>query len=200
MCCAGGDRTRRHNMLRNRTLKFARAAGANPEAEKAGLLLPSRPGDLSEASARRPADLFLPCWANGAPAALDFAVTAPQQQTQLAGSQQVALAAATEYEILKRTHLGTASACQAQGIEFIPMVIETTGAWGPAAHPVLHHLAKSASLRSGRSQGAELQLFLQVAAVAVRSANARAHLRRRAAGCLDTPDSAEWATADDDAA
>ena len=194
MCCAGGDRTRRHNLLRNRTFKFAKAAGMSPEAEKTGLLLPNQPGDTAAAQGRRrPADVFLPRWVAGAPAALDFAVTCPQQQSQLSSSQHQPLAAAMEYETLKRTHLGTASACQAQGVEFIPMVVESTGAWGPAAQVVLQQMAKAASLRSGRRASDELRLFLQVAAVTLRVANARAQLRRRAAVSGFEGDCAAWA-------
>ena len=54
-CSAGGDRTLRHNALRNAVFRLAKEAGANPELEKPSLLLPERPGDL--VSQRRPADI-----------------------------------------------------------------------------------------------------------------------------------------------
>eukprot|EP00662_Eupelagonemidae_sp_cell21_P057207 gene57207-biopygen54057 len=71
VCCAGGDRTVRHNLLRNAAFRIAAAAGLRPELEKPGLLRP-RPqqGSLEEdgrrtegsrgADGRRPADVFLP--------------------------------------------------------------------------------------------------------------------------------------------
>ncbi|CAE8640315.1 unnamed protein product [Polarella glacialis] len=84
MCCAGGDRTRRRNGLRNRIFRGAARAGLHPELERPGLLLPSRPGDINQnEQARRPADVYLPCFTGGLPAALDFAVTAPQRQETL---------------------------------------------------------------------------------------------------------------------
>ena len=55
------------------------------------LLLPSCPED-TQASRRRPADIFLPALA-GSPAALDFAVTAPQRQETLALAETGAAAA-----------------------------------------------------------------------------------------------------------
>ena len=71
-CPGGGDRTKRHNFVRNCSFNFCADAGLNPEAEKPGLLMP-RPnqGVLAEdgrrqqegalgAAARRPADIYLP--------------------------------------------------------------------------------------------------------------------------------------------
>eukprot|EP00660_Eupelagonema_oceanica_P019655 gene19655-biopygen17802 len=71
-----GDRTTRHNFLRNTAFRLAHAAGLRPELEKPGLLRP-RPciGALEEdgctllgsrgAAARRPADVFLPSFRLG---------------------------------------------------------------------------------------------------------------------------------------
>ena len=39
-CCSGGDRTKRHNRIRNRGNQKASAAALNPELEKPGLLCP----------------------------------------------------------------------------------------------------------------------------------------------------------------
>ena len=83
----GGDRTKRHNLVRNVGVRLATAAGWRPEPEKPGLLRP-RPaqGNLFEdgsevrevgrgPEARRPADIYVPRWDLGGEAALDFAVT-----------------------------------------------------------------------------------------------------------------------------
>ena len=87
-CCGAGDRTRRHNLIRNLVYHAASAAGLSPELEKPGLLAqrPSsgsayengascRTGD-NDTSFRRPADVFIPRWRSGPPAAWDFAVAA----------------------------------------------------------------------------------------------------------------------------
>ena len=75
VCACGGDRTRRHNGVRDRVCTFASAAHQNPEKEKPGLLQPS--SDQPNAAGRRPADVFLPSWHRGAGAALDIAITSP---------------------------------------------------------------------------------------------------------------------------
>ena len=86
-CACGGDRTKRHNLVRNVGVRLATAAGWRPEPEKPGLLRPrptqaSRSEDGSESreggrgpEARRPADIFVPCWDLGSSTALNFAVT-----------------------------------------------------------------------------------------------------------------------------
>ena len=82
-CACGGDRTKRHNLLRNEVYHICHSAGLHPELEKPGLL-EGRPligasaesGSSEDQSAnRRPADVYIPRWRRGAPAALDFAVT-----------------------------------------------------------------------------------------------------------------------------
>ena len=56
---AGGERTQRHNALRDLLASWADRAGLQPEVEKPGLLLPQRP-DEARLAQRRPADIFLP--------------------------------------------------------------------------------------------------------------------------------------------
>ena len=66
-CSCGGDRTKRHNLLRNEVFHLCNSAGLNPELERQGLLQP-RPlvGATQENGAtrnsnnlRRPADIYL---------------------------------------------------------------------------------------------------------------------------------------------
>ncbi|CAE7200052.1 nipblb [Symbiodinium natans] len=72
-CVAGGERTLRHNAVRNLVCSWAERGVLQPERERAGLLLPQRPDEAALAR-RRPADVFLPAF-RGTPTALDFAVT-----------------------------------------------------------------------------------------------------------------------------
>ena len=58
-CVAGGERTQRHNAVRDLLAAWAERAGFRPELEKPGLLLPQRPDDTRVAH-RRPADIYLP--------------------------------------------------------------------------------------------------------------------------------------------
>ena len=178
VCSAGGDRTLRHNALRNFIFRRAAAAGLNPELEKARVLLPPRPGANQAQARRRPADVYLPSWVAGAPAALDFAVTSPARQDIVAQAAETALAAATAYSDKKREHLNTEALCREAGVTFVPMVVETTGAWAPEAMKVLRRIAAATAAATGRDAAAIRQEMLQGAAVYVRRANARAELRR----------------------
>jgi cytochrome c5 len=169
----------RHNKVRNEVLKFCHhdAAISNAELEKAGLLLPARPSDEQQ-SARRPADIYLPRWYDGLPAALDFAVTSPNQSATVGIAAREALHAAVSYSETKRAYLNTVTQCQAQGVTFLPMVCETSGAWAPEASAVLKQLARQAASRDARPASEHYRALLQRLAVKVRTANAKAHLRR----------------------
>ena len=145
--------------------------------ERPGLLIPPRPDDTAN-NLRRPADIYLPAWYDGLPAALDFAVTAPQRLGIVATAAREALAAATAYSQQKRDHANTEADCTAAGVTFLPMVAETTGAWAPEALLVLKQLAKAAAIKLGRDAAVVTKELLQGTAVTIRRANARAHLRR----------------------
>ena len=177
-CAAGGDRTQRHNALRDLVAEHAARAGLRPELERPGVLLPQRPEDTHVAR-RRPADIFLPTWVGGSPVALDFAITAPQRQETLARAAEEDLAAAAAYAARKAAFEGTAEACAAQGVRFCPMVAESTGAWEPEAERVLRRISRTAAARNGTDPAAAWTLFQQQTSVLLRRARAQAELRRR---------------------
>ena len=144
--------------------------------EKAGLLPPSP--DSLDANLRRPADVYLPSWQGGRPAALDLAITSPHRQDMRQSAPLAVGAAATAYESTKRSHLNTAADCEHQGFAFVPVVGEPSGGWGPSAMCVLTSLAHAAAVRSGQTEGAVLRTYLQRLCASVRKARARALLRR----------------------
>ena len=179
MCSAGGERVLRHNAARNVVFRWAERAGLSPELERPGLLLPQRPGD-SHLGRRRPADVFVPALA-GVPSALDLAITAPQRMHHLLALGTVGGgSAAAAYAATKAAHLGTARECAAQGVRFVPLVAETTGAWDPAAATVLRCIARAVAAREGGDREALHAGFLQDFCVTIRAGRARAVLRRRA--------------------
>ena len=122
--------------------------------------------------------MYLPALA-GSPAALDFAITAPQRQEALAIASRETGAAAADYARLKERHLDTAKSCEAQGVVFVPMVAESTGTWDKGAATVLKHLATAVAARSGDAPDAAQAALLQELSVTVRSWRGRAALRRR---------------------
>ena len=164
--------------VRDLLCSWAERAGLQPEREKPGLLLPQRPED-SGLARRRPADIYVPSYL-GSPVAFDLAVTGPQRQETLGAAARKSLAAATAYADVKRAHQDTASVCQAQGVRFLPLVVETTGAWEPEAASVLQHISRAAAARESADPAALHGELLQELSITVRSFRARAVLRRRA--------------------
>lgn len=182
MCAAGGERTQRHNAVRDLVYEWAQRGGLRPERERPGLLLPHAPDEVNNLARRRPADVYLPAFA-GSPVALDFAVTAPQRQETLAQASLRTGAAAEAYAEHKRSHLNTAAACEAQGVKFVPMVAECIGAWEDAASKVLKHLAQAVATQTGADSATCFGTLLQELGTTIRSYRARAALRRRAEAC-----------------
>ena len=98
----------------------------------------------------------------------------------LAEAAKRATSAAEAYASTKATHLGTARECEAQGVAYVPLVVETTGAWAPRAAGILKRVARAAAARSGEEPGRTHAKLLQELCVIVRGYRARAVLRRRA--------------------
>ena len=80
---------------------------------------------LVPGSASRPADVFLPTWERGQPAALDVTVVSTLQNRTVAEAASVsgyALSVARERKVVSHSE-----ACQSAGVSFVPMVVETLG-------------------------------------------------------------------------
>ena len=162
VCPNWGDRTKRHNHLRNGVYSLAAGAGLSPELDKPGLLLQPRPsiGPLLEnglfpASGRRPADVYLPRWRGGFPVFLDLAVTSGLRDT--AASAQDASSYPTAYEDHKCSNLATKTLYNSASLSFVPLVAEAVGgAWGPCSarsslsSPSLRHAFCGVSRRSAK--------------------------------------------------
>jgi len=187
VCACGGDRSSRHNHIRNVGARFFNAAGLRPELEKPGLL-PPRPRTESEGdaasvpcrpSSRRPADVFVPRWHLGRPAAFDFAVSSGMKGGALEESARDGYHAASTYAETKRSHLSTAAVCDSQGILFIPMVCEAHGgSWDKRALEVWRQVAKARSLISGEPWELCFQSMMQTLSIAIHRANAQAIVSR----------------------
>ena len=77
-CNSGGQRTRRHNMIRDAVHKLAATAGINPRLEVVGLI----PGHQE-----RPADILLPSWdVTGSDMAIDVTIVNPTQPKYLSNA------------------------------------------------------------------------------------------------------------------
>lgn len=122
-CGGNGDRIHRHDSIRGALFSAAQSAALAPRKEVPALI----PGISS-----RPADIYLPNWKRGQPAALDVTVISTLQQQTVEGasdSQGHALTVGRERKLA--AHSG---ACRSVGVHFIPLVVESLGGWdGEAA-------------------------------------------------------------------
>ena len=174
VCCAsGGDRTVKHNGLRDATHFHLSTAGFDAKKEVPGLL----PDDPR----RRPGDLLVPDWVDGRAMALDFAVTCPLQASARNDAAKNTLATAMAYESHKLADRETARRCQDQAINLKPMVVETFGGWGPIAQGVFKIVARKASEKSGLPQSVTTNHIYQNLGIKLQRANARSILARLAA-------------------
>ena len=183
VCSCKGDRTIRHNALRNCAFRFARSSALNPQREKPGLL-PPRPDaecikEKAHSSGRRPADIWLPQWCDGGPAALDFAVTSGMRSADLHRSAIDHTAALVDYEAHKRNYLSTAVLCEQQGLQFLPMVVEGHGgSWGSIAKEAFKALCREHANHNGVTMSSSCSDFAQRMSITLERENARAILRR----------------------
>ena len=143
MCCGHqGERISRHNALRDAIHDTAAAAALNPIKEGRYLL----PGNN-----RRPADVYIAGWEAGKDAALDITVVNPLQEAL------VQEAAATPGHALQFRHntkmAGAAAECQAQGIAFLPLVVESLGGWDERAVHQVKKLSSALARNSGEDEG-----------------------------------------------
>ena len=169
-CRGGGDITVRHNSLRDACFHRCLSAGFSAERELSGLL-PSDPR-------RRPADVFVQACPGIGPAALDFAVTCPLQQSMVHDAARRPLAAAMDYEAHKYAGRDTAQRCSSAGFKLVPLVAETLGGWGPAAQGFFRHLAKATANRTGTDVSVATCQLYEHLGITLQRANARAVLSR----------------------
>ena len=194
VCPCRGDRTVRHNALRDLTVAEAVCARSSPEKEKQGLL-PGRPLDdgapsrqQQEDGQRRPADVYLPRGVGGAkraPAALDWAITSGLRADKVHQIAEGTSDILAEYADFKRTYKDTESKCQRQGLQFVPLIIEAHGGgWGGPLRQVAGFLAaqqKTAGEWCREGTGARMA---QRISTTLQRENARAILRRLSATAL----------------
>ena len=112
-CGGNGDRILRHNSIRDAIFNSACSAALAPRREVPSLI----PGSQS-----RPADIYLPNWERGQPAALDVTIISPLQSLTLHRAASYALTVGKQRKVAAH-----AAACHAVGVSFVPLVFETLG-------------------------------------------------------------------------
>ena len=194
-CQCGGDRTIRHNAVRNAHHAEAVEAGLWSEREKAGLL-PARPsadGMTLKGNGRRPADVWLPRGVSGASEAWDFAVTSGMQSLVFRSAAAQPEFVFQRYEQMKREYKSTARICTDAGFHFVPLVYEAhAGGWSPLAQATVDWLAKEAAASHGEEGPAVALRIAQRISATLRRENARAILRRSPQNAEQGAQPSDW--------
>ncbi|KAL5508829.1 hypothetical protein EMCRGX_G004082 [Ephydatia muelleri] len=124
----------------------------------------------------RPADVLVPNWDLGKPAAFDLTVASPLNQSIL--NEACATAGSSPRVSEQRKHASNDVKCSELGWSCIPLAVETYGCWGAEARLHLSRLASRLAARLNCSKShATSTLYGRLNLVLVR-ANARALLSR----------------------
>ena len=145
-------------------------------AKQASLSHAKEQSALLPGSAEKPADVYLPGWANGRDAALDVSVVSPLQQQLIQKAAEEAGSAAEKrnQEKLSRYH----NVCQAEGIEFLPVVVETLGGWHKDGVEVISKLARQLASHTGGAKDEVTRHLFQRLGVLLARGNAALILNR----------------------
>ena len=150
-CGGNGDRISRHNSIRDVVFCAAQSAALAPSKETPNLV----PNSQS-----RPADILIPNWSRGRPAALDVHVISPLQRQTLG---QAASTPGHTLEVGTRRKLAShLSACRSVGVEFIPLVTETLGGLSGDTINTIRSLGLAIEQRTG-SPNSTKHLFKSLA-------------------------------------
>ena len=166
-CGGNGDRIHRHDSVRDALFSAAQTAALAPRKEVPSLI----PGTSS-----RPADVYLPNWRRGRPAALDVHIISTLQQLTLKEASVTQGHALSVGEERKRA--AHAEACHAVGVTFIPMVVETLGGWSEEAALTVKNIGRLQGLRMGIPPAQAIQHLFQRLAISLWRGNATLWIRR----------------------
>ena len=149
-CGGNGDRISRHDAIREILFSSTQSAGLAPRRE-----VPS----IIPYSSSRPADIYLPFWSGGRPAAVDVTVISPFQKSTITASSSSQGAALTVAETRKNAaHL---SNCRSTGVSFLPLAVETLGCWSRDAVSTIRSIGRLQALRLGLDPGETISHLFQ---------------------------------------
>ena len=124
----------------------------------------------------RPADIFLPNWSRGHPAALDVCVISTLQPQTLSGAASTPGYALQVGECRKIA--AHADACHSAGIQFIPLIVESLGGWSADAIQTIKRIGRQQGQRRGIHPGECSRHLFQRLAVALWRGNATMWIHR----------------------
>ena len=120
-----------------------------------------------EARQTRPADVLIPNWELGKPAAIDLCVTSPLNSDALQVACVTPSSAAMQAE--QRKHHSNDAKCGELGWVCIPLVVESYGSWGPEAQRSLSRLAGRLATRLGQPKSVTTNLIYRLNLTLIRA-------------------------------
>ena len=166
-CASNGERISRHNWLRDAIFDTAYRARLSPAHEVR--VLPGR--------AARPADVYIPVWHRGMDAALDVTVVSPLAAYNLNGCLRDRDHALDKAQNSKWRLVG--EDCRRESIAFIPLPVETFGAWHHNALDNLSRLARDLARKTSSIESIAINHFFQRLSVLLQRGNATLILSRQ---------------------
>jgi len=175
-CSRGGAITSRHNRVRDAFARLAAAAGMSPKVEQ---------GSFAH-DRTRPADILVPAWSHGKPAAFDVTIVSPHTQENLiAGSLDVVEKAA------ELKHSNNDAKCAALGWLCVPLAGDVYGQWCAEAHDSFSAVATRLAVCTQVKHAVALSSIYNTLGLILARQNARAILARRSFDSLSRVGSRE---------
>ena len=168
-CKNGPDVVSRHNRVRDTLFEFCQRACLGAQLEAGSSL-------GHEARQTRPADVLIPNWELGKPAAIDLCVTSPLNSNTLQVACVTPNSAAMQAE--QRKHHSNDAKCEELGWVCIPLFVESYGSWGPEAQRCLSRLAGRLATQLGQPKSLTTNLIYGRLNLTLIRANSRAILFR----------------------
>jgi hypothetical protein len=166
-CSKEGERIYRHNVIRDAIHETAKQASLAPAKEQSALL----PG-----SQAKPADVYIPGWANGRDAALDITVVSSlQKELKKRAAAEVGSAAERRHRDKMTKYFRD---CDREGIQFFPIVVEALGGWHSDAAAAVSKLARQLASHTGREEEETTRHLFQRLSLLLMRGNAALILNR----------------------
>ena len=125
---------------------------------------------LIPGTSSRPADVYLPIWKRGQPAALDVSVISTmQQQTIDRAANSPGYALRVHEEKKMKAH---ADSCHSRGILFVPLIVETIGGWSDEAIKTISYIGHLQGQRLGSPPSEAIRHLFQRLAISLWRGNA----------------------------
>ena len=166
-CGGNGDRIHRHDSIRDALFSAAQSAALAPRKEVPTLI----PGTRS-----RPADIFLPNWCRGRPAALDVTVISTMQpltQSGAASEKGYALKVAEERKMAAHN-----AEFRGAGVSFVPLAVESLGGWSHEAALQISRIGRLVGQRLGTTPAETVSHLFQRLSICLWRGNATMWARR----------------------